>query len=198
MPGAGRGTKMRKPVHDAARRGARTDKTPPVARKHPVRGPAVCGRCGATFVRDAWRRGLRTAQAGARVRPTTVTTCPACVQVSEGHAFGKVVLRGAFVFANEDAIRRRLANVAERAAFTQPERRIVSVARDGATLEVLTTSQKLAHRIGRELVKGFGGRSAYAWSDRDGSLLVTWVRDDVAEKTEVGRRPRPRAGVERR
>jgi hypothetical protein len=118
--------------------------------------------------------------------------------VSEGQAFGRVVLRGTFVLANEEVIRRRLVNVAERAAFTQPERRIVSMARDGRKLEVLTTSQKLAHRMGRELVKGFGGRSSYTWSDRDGSVLVTWVRDSPAAKTKVSRRPRPRAGAKRR
>ena len=34
----------------------------------------------------------------------------------------------------------------------------------GSALEVLTTSQKLAHRIATELRKAFGGRTTYAWS----------------------------------
>lgn len=48
--------------------------------------------------------------------------------------------------------------------------------------EVLTTSQKLAHRIVHELKKAFRGQAGYAWSDRDGSLLATWQRDDVPER----------------
>lgn len=45
--------------------------------------------------------------------------------------------------------------------------------------EVLTASQKVAHRIVHELKKAFRGRTSYRWSDRDGSLLATWQRDDV-------------------
>jgi hypothetical protein len=47
------------------------------------------------------------------------------------------------------------------------------LAADG--LDVLTTSQKLAHRIVRELKKLFRGRTTYRWSD-DGSLFAVWER----------------------
>jgi hypothetical protein len=89
--------------------------------------------------------------------------------------FGRILLRGAFVLANEDLIRRRIANVAARAAFTQPERTISSIERRRDVLEILTTSQKLAHRIVHELKKLFRGRATYAWSD-DGTLFATWQR----------------------
>jgi hypothetical protein len=85
-----------------------------------------------------------------------------------------VLLKGDFVAKNEAAIRRRIANVEGRAGHTQPMRRVVSVDWTGDTLEVLTTSQKLAHRIVNELKKAFGGEATYAWADRDGSLFATW------------------------
>jgi hypothetical protein len=71
-----------------------------------------------------------------------------------------------------EAVSARIANVGQRAQFTQPERRIVSTNWDGKTLDVLTTSQKLAHRIAREVEKAFGGRAHFSWSDDDGSLLA--------------------------
>ena len=37
---------------------------------------------------------------------------------------------------------------------------------------ILTTSQKLAYRIAREVEKAFGGRAHFSWSDDDGSLLA--------------------------
>lgn len=86
---------------------------------------------------------------------------------------GRLLLHGAAVAAEQE-VRRRIANVAARAAFTQPERRVVSVRVEGEDLEVLTTAQELAHRIVHELQKAFGGRAAYAWSDRDGSLRAVW------------------------
>jgi len=73
-----------------------------------------------------------------------------------------------------ERIRARIANVGRRAESNQPERRIVSAEWDGSTLEVLTTSQKLAHRIARELEKEFGGRATYQWKDEDGMLLTVW------------------------
>lgn len=45
--------------------------------------------------------------------------------------------------------------------------------------EVLTTSQKLAHRIARELNRSFAGQVTNDWSDRDGELYAAWQREDV-------------------
>ena len=53
-------------------------------------------------------------------------------------------------------------------------RRVIASVFDGSTLVVLTTSQKLAHRIAHELQKAFGGRARYTWSDKDGALTAVW------------------------
>ena len=99
--------------------------------------------------------------------------CPACRQVDRGEWFGRVLIRGGAARAHDDLIRRRIENVAAQAATSQPERRVVSCERHGDELEVLTTSQKLAHRIVHELKKALGGRATYQWSN-DRSLFATW------------------------
>ena len=132
---------------------------------------AACESCGAIFSRRVWRRRPpQTAleQAGG-------TRCPACRQADAGIGCGRVVIRGPYAAAHADAVWRRIANVTARASHTQPERRVSSIARQGDVLELVTTSQKLAHRIVRELVKAFGGRATYRWSD-DATLLATWQR----------------------
>jgi hypothetical protein len=91
---------------------------------------------------------------------------------------------GDSVLTHEDLIRRRAENVAARAEATQPERRIVSIDWDGDALEILTTSQKLAHRLVHELKKILGGKATYRWSD-DGSLFVTWEPARAATSTRV-------------
>jgi hypothetical protein len=162
-------------IRSLSRRGTRSAKTQPVeARRGRLPEPSMCERCGAVFSRRVWRRGRVASPARlARVR---WTVCPACEQVSRQEYYGRVLVRGAFARANEALVRRRIENVAARAAHTQPERRIVSIERDGDALEVLTTSQKLAHRIVRELKKLFGGRASYTWTD-DRALLATWRRE---------------------
>lgn len=139
--------------------------------------PTVCERCGAIYSRKTWRRRRRVGQAFFARAAWAV--CPACLQVERGQFFGRVIVRGAFADAHEEAILRRIRNVADRARFTQPERRIVDIRFDGQSLQVLTNSQQLAHRIAHELQKAFGGRANYVWSDWDGRLLATWERHDA-------------------
>lgn len=160
-------------IRSLSRKGTRTGKSATVAAKTPtLREPTVCGRCGAVFSRRTWRRDRKLTDR-ALVGATWIT-CPACEQVESSEYCGRVLVRGIAAESKETAIRQRIENVAARAEFTQPEHRVVSVSRDGTSLEVLTTSQKLAHRIAHELKKAFGGKTSYAWSDSDGTLFATW------------------------
>jgi hypothetical protein len=136
--------------------------------------PIVCEGCGAMFSRRIWRRHHKVSTA--LLGRAAWRQCPACKQIRGAEYWGRVIVRGAFAIANEPAIRQRIRNVVARAQFYQPERRLVSADREDAALEVLTTSQKLAHRIVRELRKAFRGRTTYKWSD-DGSLFAVWERD---------------------
>jgi hypothetical protein len=155
------------------RRGVRSSKAPRVAQQsnQALPEPTICGSCGAIFLHRTWRRRSLSAD---RLDSASWGTCPACEQVRRGEYHGRVVARTAARVADRDAIIRRIRNVGRRSRFTQPERRIVSIDWDESRLEVLTTSQKLAHRIACELVKAFGGRASFRWSGKDGSLLATW------------------------
>jgi hypothetical protein len=104
--------------------------------------------------------------------------CPACRLGLEHRPRGRVLALGTYVASHADEIRRRIENVAARARYTQPERRLLAIMAQGSSLEVLTTSQKLAHRVAHELKKAFHGTVSYAWSDRDGHLLAVWQRDE--------------------
>lgn len=157
-------------------RGARADKSPKVAAERVYKSGTICEGCGAVYSLKTWRRsGRRTA--AALDSGASTGRCPACLQVGEGRAYGRVILRGAWLKEHEDEVRHRIANVEARARHTQPERRVIEIARGKDGLEVMSTSQKLAHRLVREIEKAFGGRSAYRWSDTDGSLTATWAHE---------------------
>lgn len=159
-------------VHSAPR-GARTDQSPAVVKRtHIVREPTMCERCGAVYQRKTWRRGERTRRTS--LVGVAWTVCPACAQVADGEFFGRVRATRPMSRAQEDAIARRVRNVERRAGFTQPQRRTIRIERTDSGLEILTTSQKLAHRIARELAKAFGGRTRFTWTGPDGSLEAVW------------------------
>lgn len=160
----------------------RDDKSPAVVRKtRPFSEPTICSRCGSAFLHKTWRHNHNL---GHEIAGIQWRLCPACEQVGRNEGQGRVLLRGAGVAESLGTIERRIDNIAQRAMNTQPQRRLVSVAPlDGNAIEVLTTSQKLAHRIVHELKKLFGGHASYSWSD-DGTLFATWDYD----------RPRARRG----
>ena len=153
--------------------------------------PAMCERCGAVYQRKTWRGGERT-------RRTSLvgvgwTLCPACAQILGQEYFGRVLVEGAPGPARELEIRRRIRNVEARARYTQPERRTVRIDRTPRGLEILTTSQKLAHRITRELEKAFGGTTRFVWNDHEAAILeATWIAPAEPERHAplAPRRPR--------
>jgi ribosome-associated translation inhibitor RaiA len=163
------------------RRGSEDQHLSPLARKsRELPDGAICERCGAVYERRHWRAGTERER---RFAPDlTWAVCPACNQVAAGEGFGRVVLHTGDSPDRDEAIRRRIRNVAARAEVSQPERRIVSIERRGEDIEVRTTSQRLAHRIVAALLKAFGGRGAYAWSHNDGGLQATWLWDESSGK----------------
>ena len=177
-------------MRSLSRRGVQTGKGSAAGHKvAPAAELTVCERCLAVYSRRTWRR--RAKLSPQRLEHALWRLCPACKQSNQDQFFGQVLVRGAFARDNQDAIRKRIANVDARARFTQPEHQVIAVepapdeARRGRgtargetnVLEVRTTSQKLAHRIVRELKKAFRGRATYHWSDADGALQAVWQRD---------------------
>lgn len=168
------------------RKRARQDGSPPITRRmQGIEDPAACERCLAVYTLKTWR------PAGVQRRvPAGVqwTLCPACAQVEDQEYFGRVRVVEPLAGEREDEVRRRIYNVERRARATQPERRMVLIGRSAGVLEVLTTSQKLAHRIAKELEKAFGGRAHYVWTEPDGVLDATW--DPAARRRTATTRPR--------
>jgi len=168
-------TKKSRGLIRALNRGVvRDDKSPRVVHKtaQPAE-PTVCARCGTIYVRKTWSRSHKLTEEMIEHRHWGF--CPACQQVSHLEAQGRLLIRGAGVAAQADLIRSRIDNVARQASRQQPERRVVSIDTidgDDCGLEVLTTSQKLAHRLAHELKKTVRGRATYSWSD-DGTLFAT-------------------------
>jgi NMD protein affecting ribosome stability and mRNA decay len=173
-------------IRSLERQGVRDDKAPRVVHKTPpIHEPTLCARCGAVFLRKTWRhdRTLTDKQ----IEHGLWGFCPACEQVSRQEGQGRLLLRG-LTPATRVTVLARIENAAARAMSAQPERRIVSMETiDGGNgVEVLTTSQKLTHRLVHEVKKLLRGRVSYSWSD-DGTLLATWYPSEESNKRRASR-----------
>lgn len=135
----------------------------------------VCPGCHAVSTGKRWRLDeaayAKQARAGARQ-----VFCPACEKIRDRYPSGQVTLKGPFLFEHWEEILRIIANEEKRARGINPLHRIMSLTEEGGQLEITTTDEKLAQRIGRELRKACGGTVGYDWSHNDKFVRVRWER----------------------
>lgn len=137
----------------------------------------VCPTCHAISRKKRWyldeKEYASLAIAGAAARP-----CPACRKIADGFPAGVVTLRGAYLRTHRDEILRLVRNEEERSRGINPLERIMEIREGEDGMELLTTDEKLAQRIGREIRKACRGTVEYQWSEDTKLLRVHWVRDD--------------------
>jgi hypothetical protein len=106
------------------------------------------------------------------------TRCPACRKIADGFPSGVVTLRGGFLQTHRDEILSIVRNEERRARETNPLERIMEIRNGDESVEILTTDEKLAQRIGREIRKAYQGAVSYKWSEDANLVRVNWSRDN--------------------
>lgn len=136
----------------------------------------VCPGCHAISTGKRWRLDEAAYAKLRRAATTRRIFCPACEKIRDGYPSGQVTLRGSFLAEHREEILRIIVNEEKRARGFNPLHRIMSLSEEDGRLEITTTDEKLAQRIGRELRKACGGTVAYGWSHNNKFLRVQWER----------------------
>lgn len=149
-------------------------KQDPYAMLKAPKGPAMCKKCGAIYADKRWRFDETVARKLAGSPRTQKFVCPACQKIRDDYPEGIVTLIWSDLPGHEAEIRGLIANVEARAVSVNPLDRVMKIARRKKELEVQTTNDRLAQRIGRALVRAYKGEAAYSWAHRDMMVRVTW------------------------
>ena len=136
----------------------------------------VCPGCHALSTGKRWCLDEAAYVKLRGVKTTREVFCPACEKIRDGYPSGQVTLKGPFLVEHREEILRIIANEEKRARGLNPLHRIMSLSDENGRLEVTTTDEKLAQRIGREIRKACGGTVAYGWSHNNKFLRVQWER----------------------
>ncbi|MBI5969691.1 MAG: ATPase [Deltaproteobacteria bacterium] len=136
---------------------------------------AECRICGAVYYKKRWSMKKMLAETVVAKGKTTVI-CPACRKVRDKFVGGFVTIKGGFAKAHKDEILRLVKNKEGIAMRYNPLDRIIEIKEKGDSMEVFTTTEKLAQRIGRMLHKTFGGEVEYKWSESN-LARVSWSRE---------------------
>ncbi len=164
----------------ASRKNVDRETDPYIPRKS-ASAVGICPKCRAIYRNKRWvidekeyaartRKGAAEAVAWAR--------CPACRKIEDGFPAGVVTLRGGYLREHRDEIINLIRNEEKRAMGFNPLERIMHVEDRGETLEIATTNEKLAQRIGREVRKACQGTVEYKRSEDAKLLRVSWAREE--------------------
>lgn len=134
-----------------------------------------CARCGAVYQNKRWTQKDDAAPLGVPVK--ALVLCPGCQKVKDKFAQGFVTLKGAFVEEHKDEILNLIKNKETLASHINPLEQIIDIKESGGRIEVTTTTEKLAQRIGRVVAKAFSGDIEYKWSEDTKLARVIWTRD---------------------
>ena len=159
----------------ASRKNVDRTRDPYIPRKGPLE-VGVCPECHAISRKKRWyldeAEYVSLARTGAVLR-----RCPACRKIADGFPSGVVTLRGKFLQTHRDEILSIVRNEERRARETNPLERIMGIRDGDESVEILTTDEKLAQRIGREIRKAYRGTVSYKWSEDANLVRVNWSRD---------------------
>ena len=141
-----------------------------------LRGPAICSRCHSFLETDHWRYDEQHYRALKEKPDIHVTLCPGCTRIERRLYEGEVVIHSDWNQVNKQDLLNLIHNEESRARATNPTARIALLEDRGDTVYLLTTTQFLAKRIGRELTKAFHGEVSIQDLPRERFSRVRWQR----------------------
>ena len=139
----------------------------------------TCKRCGFTYLAGRWCSNVKlpgTARKIAGRQPPT-TVCPACRKSQDRLPGGVLKLTGGFIWQHEDEIINLIEHEASKAIEVNAIERVMSLESSDGEMQITTTNEKLAQRIGKALHKAYDGTIEYKWSEDTKLARVNWHRD---------------------
>jgi NMD protein affecting ribosome stability and mRNA decay len=137
----------------------------------------VCSACESIYVDQRWYLKQQMDPERLRNRPVHFTVCPACRKIHDKSPGGIVHISGGFLGEHREDILNLVRNEGDRAMAINPLERIMDIEARDSILDVLTTNEKLAQRLGRALHKAYAGAVKYKWSEDNKLARVFWHRD---------------------
>lgn len=137
-----------------------------------------CRACGDIYMSGRWYGPEQAPRKGARAEHETNTVvCPACRKLRDHVPSGVLRLTGQFVLTHRDEILNLIRNQSRKADSINPMERVMTMEARPEGIELTTTNEKLAQRIGKAMHKAYSGEIEYKWSEDNKLARVNWHRD---------------------
>ncbi len=133
--------------------------------------PSVCTRCKVVFTRGvfAWE--------DPPPRDAAEMLCPACRRIEEHYTGGQVVLEGEFLKEHKDEILNTIKRAGQTEKARRPLERIMDISAKEGRLEIKTTYEHMARRVGEAVRNAFKGELKLQYLEDEKFVRVHWKRD---------------------
>jgi NMD protein affecting ribosome stability and mRNA decay len=142
-----------------------------------LRENSVCKKCHAVYTSGRWYIEGSAPHYKTVGHAEHVALCPACQKLRDRVPGGVLRLMGEFVINHRDEILNLIRNESEKAMAVNPLERIMSLETEKNAIEIQTTNEKLAQRIGKAIHKAYSGHIEYKWSEDTKHARVNWHRE---------------------
>ncbi len=139
--------------------------------KEKYQDPSVCVKCNVVF-HDGMFEWSGVTPPGAQKM-----ICPACRRIDDDYEGGHVVLEGAFLAGHKSDVENIIRNAEQAEKRSRPLERIISILDKGDRIEIKTTYEHLARRIGEAVHKAYKGELKLQYLESEKFVRVYWKRD---------------------
>ena len=138
----------------------------------------VCNGCRAIYRNKRWSTGDPSMVDTSGEMTGNELLCPACQRMHDHNPAGIATFAGAYLVAHEDEILNAIRNEEAKTRTKNPLARIMEIRQEGNELTVLTTDEKLAEKLGRDIFKAHSGDLAFQWTKAANFVRVNWSRQE--------------------
>ena len=140
--------------------------------KQKYRDPSVCEKCNVVYRNGAFEWAKKIPENAAKM------VCPACRRIDDRFEGGIVTLEGDFLIHHKSDIMNAIANIEKAEQTSRPLERIISLTDSGAKIEIRTTYEHIARRIGEAIHKAYKGELSIQYPEDEKYARVSWRRGE--------------------
>ena len=136
----------------------------------------VCKQCGSVYSAGRWSLKELLPEKTIIRQEAKKTLCPACRKLRDRVPGGVLKITGEFLRCHRDEIMNLIRNESNKAQTVNPLEKIMTLEAIDDGIEITTTNEKLAQRIGKAIHKAYSGQIEYKWSEDTKLARVNWHR----------------------
>lgn len=140
---------------------------------------SLCRECHSFYSGGRWHTpDQKKRKQDASDHELNLVLCPACRKLKDRAPNGVVRLTGQFVLTHKEEILNLIRNQTRKGDSDSPHERIMTMETIPDGMEITTTDDRLAQRIGRAVQKAYSGEVEYKWSPDERFARVNWSRNE--------------------